>query len=112
MLALGLQEDFSVEDHISPALQIAGLSALSARFDPGMLGLFRSGEFTTPLYDAASRDPWKAPFLMDVLSSDLQAASGRPNDLLNIGSRYVGTGSRRTLCYSRCPGKTPMFPMG
>lgn len=97
MLALGLQGGVSVEDQISSALHNAGLTTASARFDPGMLTLFRSGEFTTPLYDAASQDPWKAPFLFDVFTSDLQGAAGKPNDLLNIGTRYVGIGSRRTL---------------
>jgi hypothetical protein len=97
LFALKAQGSMAVEDQIAPALSAAGLSTATARFDENMFALFRSGEFTTPLYTAASRDPWKAPFFFDVFTRDLEAQAGKPNEILNIGTRYVGTGSRRTL---------------
>ena len=97
LFALRAQGSMSVEDRIAPALNAAGLTTTSARYDPGMLGLFRSAEFTTPLYEAASSEPWKAPFLLDVLTNDVDAQAAKPSEILNIGTHYVGNGSRRTL---------------
>jgi hypothetical protein len=97
LFALNAQGSMSVEDSIAPALSAAGLSPTTARFDAGMMGLFRTAEFTTPLYTAASLNPWQAPFLFNVLTNDIEAQAGKPNEILNVGTRYVGTGSRRTL---------------
>lgn len=97
MVAQGTQAGPSVEEQIGPALSAAGLTPLTARFDEGMLALFRQAEFTTPLYTAASQNPWQAPFLFDVFTRDIEASAGKPNEVLNVGTRYVGIGSRRTL---------------
>lgn len=87
----------ALEDQIAPALSAAGLTPETTRFDEGLLAILRQAEFTTPLYVAASRNPWQAPFLFDVFTRDLEAKIGQPNELLTIGTRQVGIGSRRTL---------------
>ncbi len=97
LFVMNAQASMSVEDLISPALNAAGLTTGSTRFDAGMMSLFRSAEFTTPLYEAASENPWKAPFLFNVFTNDLEAQAGKPNEILSIGAHYVGNGSRRTL---------------
>jgi len=91
----------SVEDQIAPALAAAGLTTASARFDPGIMTLFRSAEFTTPLYDAASLNPWQAPYLFNVFTNDVDSQAGKPNEIMNIGAHYLGNGTRRTLIPAR-----------
>ena len=97
LFALNKQGNTAVEDQIAPALQAAGLTTASARFDPGMMALYRSAEFSTPLYEATSLNPWQAPLLFNVFTNDVDAQAGKPNEILNIGTHYVGNGSRRTL---------------
>lgn len=97
LFVLSAQGSMSVEEAVAPALQAAKLSASTARFDPSLLRLFRSSEFTTPLFEAASLNPWEAPFLFNVFTDGLDSRVGIPNELLNAAMPYVGTGSRRTL---------------
>lgn len=85
------------EQRVKPALDVAGLSVASARFDPGVMSLFRQGEFATPLYLVASENPWRMPFLVDVMTADMAANAGKPSDILNAGARAIGVASRRTL---------------
>lgn len=89
------QSTFEVE--IESVLGSLGLTKATARFDENLLRLFRQGEFTPPLYDAASENPWRMPFFADTFRRELAGASGRPNEQLNLGLRFVGFGTRRTL---------------
>lgn len=85
------------DEEIETALGAAGLSKATARFDENLLRLFRQGEFTSPLYDAASENPWRMPFFAQTFRRELNAAAGRPSEQLNLGARFLGFGTRRTL---------------
>ncbi|MCW5941759.1 MAG: hypothetical protein KIS66_05985 [Fimbriimonadaceae bacterium] len=75
----------------------AGLSTRTARFDESVLRLFRQGEFTSPLYDALSENPWRAPFITDVYRRQIFAATGKPNEGVALAGQWIGAGTRRTL---------------
>src|SRR4051812_39376326 len=81
LLALGSQKSGShpmtFEDQVGPALAAAGLTTETARFDPGMMALLRSAEFTTPLYQAASMNSWQAPLLFNIFTDEVDAQAGK-----------------------------------
>ena len=97
-VALGAaQGPAALDAEIETALGTAGLTTSSARFDEQMMELFRAGEFTTPLYRAASANPWRMPFLMSTLKVEAAGAAGSPSALVMMGGRLLGAGTRRTL---------------
>lgn len=87
----------SLDAEFDVCLGNVGLSTKTARFDPVLLRLFRSGKYATTLYAAASEDPWRIPFLMDVTRRELASSAGKANDSLNTLARLAGFGTRRTL---------------
>lgn len=87
----------SLDNDLDEALQSAGLSRASARFDANLLRFFRESEFSTPLYEAINENPWRAPFLVGVLRSQLEDPAAKPSDRLSSMGRLMGLGSRRTL---------------
>ncbi|HEY0867437.1 MAG TPA: hypothetical protein VGE01_08665 [Fimbriimonas sp.] len=96
-LALPQASPISPEAELETALGTAGLSAKTARFDETTLRFFRQGEFSTPLYNGLSENPWKMPFLMRVKRQELSAYAGRPSDSLTAGGLWLGWATRRTL---------------
>ncbi|HWA83011.1 MAG TPA: hypothetical protein VG820_06245, partial [Fimbriimonadaceae bacterium] len=87
----------SLDAEFDAALANVGLSTKTARFDPILLRLFRSGRYATPLYDAGVSDPWRFPFVMDAARRELASYAGKPSDSLNAVARLAGFGTRRTL---------------
>ena len=79
------------------ALARASLSTATARFDPALLPLFRSGEFTTPLYSALAQDPWLTPAFANARRRELLANATKPNEILNYGAAMAGFGTKRAL---------------
>lgn len=97
-LAMGfLQGPPGLENDFETALGTAGLSTKTARFDGNLLGLFRQGEFTTSLYDAAFENPWRMPFFVTTIRRELSTFGGRPNESQMVLARWSGFGTRRTL---------------
>ena len=92
-----LGQTASLDADFETALGTAGLTTRSARFDENLLRFFRSGEFTTPLYDACSENPWRIPFFFQNLRTEAEAALGMPSNLVAMGGKNLGAGTRRTL---------------
>ncbi len=78
-------------------LGVAGLNTRTARFDDGLLRLFRQGEFTTPLYSALYENPWRTPFVASVKRDELASLAGKPSESLTSAGAWVGFSIRRTL---------------
>jgi hypothetical protein len=97
MVAGAQTPQVSLDAEFDSALANIGLSTKTARFDPILLRLFRSGKYATPLYLSGSEDPWRLPFLMDVTRRELGTLAGKPSDSLNSLARLTGFGTRRTL---------------
>lgn len=96
MLAMSLQTA-SLESEFEQALGRAELTTKTARLDENLLRIFRYGEFTSPLYDAMSENPWRIPWMAEVYRRQVFAAAGRPSDSLGIAGQLMGFGTRRTL---------------
>ncbi len=96
-MAAGQVPQVSLDSDFENALGVAGLSSRTAVFDPGLLRLFRAGDYPTPLYESCNATPWRIPFLMDVTRRELAATIGKPSDSLNSLGRLAGFGTRRTL---------------
>src|SRR5687767_6253323 len=97
VLAIAAGQGPVIDSDLETALGTAGLTTRSARFDENLLRFFRQGEFTTPLYDAWSENPWRVPFYAQVLRSEIMTATGKPSELVMAGGRQLGVGTRRTL---------------
>lgn len=97
MVAGAQTPQVSLDAEFDSALTNIGLSTKTARFDPVLLRLFRTGKYATPFYLSGSEDPWRLPFLMDVTRRELGTLAGKPSDSLNSLARLTGFGTRRTL---------------
>jgi hypothetical protein len=79
------------------ALSQGGLSTQTARFDSGLLSLFRQGEFTTPAYAALHSNPWELPKFGQIRMKESLGAAARPSVLFNQLANQAGFGTRRAL---------------
>jgi hypothetical protein len=79
------------------SLRLAGLNTSTARFDGGMLTMFRQGEFTTPLYNVLHQNPWEVHRFGEVRMKDSLASATKPGMLFSQLSGQVGFGTRRSL---------------
>lgn len=86
-----------LEADFETGLGLAGLTPGTARFDSGILQFYRQGDGGTALFSSCYNDPWRAPFFVDMYRRQLKLASGRPVSLVEMASRGVGQGSRRSL---------------
>jgi hypothetical protein len=87
----------SLDKDFDTALEPAGLSTKTARFDPNLVRFFGGGEFTTSFFQSCIENPWRIPFFADVERRDLSTMAGHPNDSLSVGARLLGFSLRRTL---------------
>jgi len=92
------------EAALDEALSLASLTTGTARFDEGLLRFFRRGEFTSPMYSAASENPWRLPWLMEAKRRELAGFPLRPSDTLNSLGTWTGWGTRRGLIGSPIAG--------
>lgn len=91
------QSASSLDNSFEDALGVAGLTTRTARYDPGILGLFAQGEFTSKLFSALHENPWRTPFYLDIERRQLSEAKADPAATLSALSRMSGQGSRRSL---------------
>lgn len=91
------QDPISLDKRFDDALGVAGLSTKTARFDPGILGQYGQGEFSTMLFDSAHLHPWRTPFYVDMYRRQIATTRNNPIGTLSALSRLTGDGSRRAL---------------
>lgn len=91
------QSPDSLDVDFETGLGTAGLTARTARFDPGILAFFEQHEFRTPLFRSLHENPWRTPFIAEMLRRQLNATVGLPHDTLSALSRLAGPGIRRSL---------------
>lgn len=87
----------SLDESFASALATAGLTTTTAKFDPGMVDIYRQGEFPIPLYLAINENPWRMPFMAAAYRADLDKQTGVPTNSLVTLARMAGFGTRRTL---------------
>src|SRR5262249_46282657 len=89
--APGIEQDFDV------ALGLAGLTRATAGWDEGILGFYRQSDKPASLYTQCYQDPWRTPFYMDMLRRQATVAVGHGSSLVELASRSLGEGTRRSL---------------
>jgi hypothetical protein len=82
---------------LDKALEIAGLSQSSARFDETLLRFYRRGEFATPAYLAMSESPWRIPWMMDLKRRELAGFPGQGHQTVAAFGPWMNWSVRRTL---------------
>jgi hypothetical protein len=87
----------SFEEQVAPALEAGGLTPQMVRFDENLLTLYRQGEFTPPIYAAASDNPLRMPFFAQNVAQEVTNQAGKTHEIVSLGARWAGVGSRRTL---------------
>ncbi|MCE9559926.1 MAG: hypothetical protein K8R88_13375, partial [Armatimonadetes bacterium] len=87
----------SLDTDFDTVLGLAGLGRDSARFDTDLMAIFRDAEFPTAVYQQTISNPWRTPFFMQTLRTQLDGSITSPQDSVQAIARMLGISSRRSL---------------
>lgn len=96
-LSLTQADSASLDNALDASLGVAGLNRSTARFDLGLMDVYREGSFASPFSEAAIRDPWRVPFLADIVRNEITLNAGQPWKTLSSVARLTGNAPRRDL---------------
>lgn len=84
-------------DAFDRALAQVGLTKASARFNPLDVELFGGGEYRLQFFNSLFYDPWRVPFVAEVVRRDTVQNAEKVAELVSAASLRLSEGTRRTL---------------
>lgn len=73
------------------------MSQSTGTFDASVVGFFRNSEFSTPLFEASFRNPWRIPFFVEINQRAIEEAADQPAESVSHLASMLGSGNRRSL---------------